>query len=117
MQVTLRIALIVYALFLFIIITHLLKKGRITEKHSIVWYIFTMVVILVGIVPKFLELFSDFLGFEVLSNFVIGILIALLTIMSLILNVMIAGQRKKTTLLIQEVSLLKEEIEKLKNNK
>ena len=38
-------------------------------------------------------------------------------IMSLILNVMIAGQRKKTTLLIQEILLLKEEIEKLKNNK
>lgn len=111
MQLTLRIALVVYAIFLFILITYLLKRGRITEKHSIVWYVFTIVVSLVGIVPQFLELFSKLLGFEVLSNFVIGILIVLITIMCLVLNVMIAGQRKKTTLLIQEISILKKEIE------
>ena len=115
MQITLRIALIVYAVVLFILITHLLKKGRIPEKYSIVWYIFTLVVLLVGAVPQFLEFFSKILGFEVLSNFIIGILIALITIMCLVLSVMIAGQRKKITLLIQEVSILKKEIEK--NNK
>ena len=114
MQITLRVALIIYAIFLLIIVTHLLKKGRIPEKYSIIWYICSIIILLVGLVPGFLEIISKLLGFEVLSNFVIGILIALLTIMCLVLSVMIAGQKKKTTLLIQELSILKKEVKEKK---
>ena len=114
MQITLRVALVIYAIILLIIITHLLKRGRLPEKYSIIWYAFSIVVLLVGIVPQFLEIISKLLGFELLSNFVIGILIGLLTLMSLLLNVMIAGHKKKITLLIQEVSILKKELEEKK---
>ena len=47
-------------------------------------------------------------------NFVIGVLIVLLTLVCMALSVMIAGQRKKTTLLIQEVSMLKKELKEKK---
>ena len=95
MQITLRIDMIVYALFLLITVTHLLKKRRLPEKYSILWYAFAIIILLVGIVPGFLENVSKALGFEVMSNFVIGILIGLLTIMCLALSVMIARQRKR----------------------
>ena len=110
MQITLRIALIVYSIILLIIVTHLLKKEKLAEKYTILWYAFILIIFLVGLVPQFVEIISKIFGFEVLSNFVIGILIALLTIMCLGLNVMIANQKKKTTLLIQELSLLKKEV-------
>ena len=109
MQVTLRVALVIYAIILFIVVTHLLKKEKLPEKYTILWYIFSLVILLIGIVPQFLEIISKSFGFEVLSNFVIGILITLLTIMCLALSVMIAGQKKKIALLIQEVSILKKE--------
>ena len=110
MQITLRIDMIIYSLFLLIPVTHLLKKRRLPEKYSILWYAFAIIILLVGVVPGFLENVSKALGFEVMSNFVIGILIGLLTIMCLALSVMIARQRKRTTLLIQEISLLKKEV-------
>ncbi len=110
MQITLRIDLIVYSVLLLVVVTHLLKKGRLPEKYSILWYAFALVILLVGIVPGALEVVSDTLGFELMSNFVIGILIGLLTFMCLALSVMIAGQKKKITLLVQELSLLKKEV-------
>ena len=114
MQITLRIALVVYAIVLFIIVTHLLKKERLPEKYTIIWYAFSLAILLIGIVPQFLEIISKMLGFEVLSNFVIGVLITLLTIMCLALSVMIAGQKKKITLLVQELSMLKKEVKEKK---
>ena len=114
MQITLRLAIIAYSIVLFIIVTHLLKKEKLPEKYSILWYAFSLVILLVGIVPQFLEIISKALKFEVLSNFVIGILITLLTIMCLALSVMIAGQKKKITLLIQELSILKKEFKEKK---
>ena len=94
MQVTLRVALVIYALILFIVVTHLLKKEKLPEKYTILWYIFSLVILLIGIVPQFLEIISKSFGFEVLSNFVIGVLITLLTIMCLALSIMIAKQKK-----------------------
>lgn len=114
MQVTLRVALVIYAIILFIVVTHLLKKEKLPEKYTILWYIFSLVILLIGIVPQFLEIISKSFGFEVLSNFVIGVLITLLTIMCLALSIMIAKQKKKITLLIQEVSILKKEFEEKK---
>lgn len=114
MQVTLRVALIIYAIVLFIVVTHLLKKEKLPEKYTILWYIFSIVILLIGLVPQFLEIISKSFGFEVLSNFVIGVLITLLTIMCLALSIMIAGQKKKITLLIQEVSILKKEFKEKK---
>lgn len=110
MQITLRIALVLYAIVLFIILTYLVKKERLPEKYAILWYIFSLVIILIGIVPQFLEIISKSFGFEVLSNFVIGILITLLTIMCLALSIIIAGQKKKVTLLVQELSIIKKEM-------
>ena len=55
---------------------------------------------------------AKLLGFELLSNMVICLFIAILMFLTLILTVIIAGQKKKTTLLIQELSLLKSEVKK-----
>ena len=54
------------------------------------------------------------LGFELLSNMVLCIFITVLIFVTIILTVMMAGQKKKTTLLIQELSILKAELEKKK---
>lgn len=111
MQVNLRIYLIIFSLILFAIIIKLLQKGRISEKYSLIWFAFSLLILLVGLVPGFLKTISNFFGFEVLSNFIIGVLFVLLTIVTIFLTVMIDGQKKKVTLLIQEVSILKKELE------
>lgn len=115
MPKNLTLTLIVVGLALVVLTTIILKKGRISEKHALLWYAMSLIILLAGVIPQVLTEISKKLGFTVMSSFVIGIFIGILIILTMALTVMIAGQKKKTTLLIQEVSLLKEEVEKLKN--
>ena len=67
---------------------------------------------MIAIIPNLMEKLAKLLGFELLSNMVLCLFIAILMFLTLILTVMMAGQKKKTTLLIQELSLLKAEVKK-----
>lgn len=102
------VLLLAMMMLLFIFTT--LKKGRMPIKFALVWLIPTIVILLLAIFPFVLEWFAKVVGFATLSNLVIGILLALLLFISMALTIIISGQSTKITLLIQEVSLLKEKI-------
>lgn len=110
MSLSLTITLIAVSLFLIILTTHILKKGRIPEKYSLLWYFFALLILLVAVFPNLFGFISTKLGFQAMSNLIIGVLIAILLLLTMALTVMIAGQKKKTTLLIQELSILKQEV-------
>ena len=105
------ISLIIIFICLLLIITYLLIKGRISEKYAILWYCMDLIILLVVIFRKPLIDISNFLGFYPLSSLIMSIFIGLLFLLVIALTVMIAGQKKKTTMLIQEISLLKNQLE------
>ena len=107
----LTITVLSFALVLAFIILFLFRKGRIPVKYAIIWLCAIIVIFAITVVPNFLEKLSSFLGFELLSNMILCMFIAFLLFITIILTVMMAGQKKKTTLLIQELSLLKKEVE------
>lgn len=115
MNIVLRISLIIFALVLIYVITKVLKRGRMPIKYSLLWYFSALVILLVAIIPISLEFFSNLLGFETLSNLIIGIFIGLLLFLTMSLTIIISGQNKKITLLIQEISLLKQKVKEEKN--
>ncbi len=112
MTVTLRISLLIFALVLCVVTTTVVRKGRIPIKYSLLWYFCSFVIILVAIIPLALDFIADLLGFATISNLIIGILIALLLFLTMALTIITSGQKKKITLLIQEVSMLKNELHK-----
>lgn len=111
MTLKLIVSVIVFAVILFLILLYLLRKGRIPVKYAIVWILAVLFMLLVILIPNGMENLAKLLGFELLSNMVLCIFVAVLMFITLILTVMMAGQKKKTTLLIQELSLLKKEVE------
>ncbi|MBQ6477595.1 MAG: DUF2304 domain-containing protein [Bacilli bacterium] len=110
----LYITAFVIIVLLLIIIIDLLKKGRIPVKYAIAWCFALVFGCILLAIPNLLSTISKFLGFELPSNMVLTVFILLLFLITIVLTVMIAGQKKKTTLLIQEVSLLKEQLQKQK---
>ena len=110
MSKSLTITLILVSFFLIILTTYFLKKGRIPEKYSLLWYGFSIIILLVGIFPNLFSFISEKLGFQVMSNLIIAIIVGLLMLLTMALTIMIAGQKKKATLLIQEVSILRNEV-------
>lgn len=110
MSASLRLGLLLAALILIIIIFKVLKDGKMSVKYSILWFICVFVLILLAAFPDFFWNISKIFGFQAMSNMVIGILILILLFITISLTMMIATQKRKTTMLIQEVSLLKEKI-------
>lgn len=109
MSIKLSILLICGALLIIILATHFLRKGRIPEKYALLWYSMSLVLLLVAFFPKLFSKVADKLGFYPMSTFIIALFILILLLMIMALTIMMAGQKKKTTMLIQEVSLLKSE--------
>ena len=112
MTLILRIFLIVFALVLLFVTTMVLKKGRIPIKYSLLWYFSGVLILVVAIFRFSIEWLSSFIGFKTISNFIIGILISILLFLTMSLTIITSGQKKKITLLIQEVSILKNKLEK-----
>lgn len=112
MSLELTIALIIFAVILFIITTIILKKGLIPAKYSLLWYFIAFIILLVAIFSGPLEIVANIIGFQTLSNLIIGIILILLIFLTMSLTIIVSSQRRKITLLIQELSLLKNQINK-----
>ena len=110
MSYTLRLGLIIVSLLLLIIVLVILKRGRMPVKYSLIWIFSSLLILLVGLVPNLFKWISNLFGFVTMSNLIIGIFILLMITISL--TVITSGQKRKTTLLIQEVSMLKTKMEK-----
>lgn len=111
MNMSLSITTIVFISLLLIIILYLLRQSRISIKYSIMWIFMILVAFIVLIIPNLLTIISKFLGFELVSNMVLCIFIVILLLISIALTVMITDQKKKITRLIQEVGILKKNME------
>ena len=112
MSIELIIALIIFAVILFTVTTIILKKGLIPAKYSLLWYFIALIILLVAILSGPLETLANLIGFQTLSNLVIGIILILLIFLTMALTIIVSTQRKKITLLIQEISLLKKQVNK-----
>ena len=112
MMLNLRLFLIVLSIILALIILRLIAKNKLPVKYSLFWLISSFVVFLVGVFPGFIRIFTKLIGFENSSSLVACVIIGLLLLITLLLTIIISEQKRKLLLLVQEVSLLKQKIDK-----
>ena len=110
MSLILRTVLFIFSIVLLVSTTLVLRKGRIPIKYSLIWYFSSVVIFLVSVFPFTLEFVAKIIGFETISNLVVGIIISLLLFITMSLTIITSGQKKKITLLLQEVSSLKNRV-------
>lgn len=110
MSDVLVIALIVFAIVWIGIIIYNIRKDKISIRHSLVWFLMALVVLFIGILPGLMEYITELMGFETISNFVIGIILSLLMIITLALTKIVTKQKEQIKILTQEISIIKEEI-------
>lgn len=112
MSVSLRIILLVFSIVLALATTIVVKKGRMPIKYSLLWYFSSLIVFVLAVFPFIIEWVAGLFGFITLSNLVTSIMIGILLFLTMSLTIITAGQNRKITLLIQEVSMLKEKVNK-----
>lgn len=103
-------------IFLIIIITIILRRGRIPMKFALVWYVPSFAIVLLALVPNFFQVIADILGFQTISNLVAGFLFVILFLIIIALTVIVAGQTTKINLLIQEISIMKKKLLELEKS-
>ena len=117
MEMRLRLIL-AFVIFLFILVViNFIKKDNISLKYSLIWLISGVLVIIATMIPNFLEKMSKILGFELVSNMIFMIAIIILLLISFSFTIIVSRQTQKIRLLIQEVSMLKNRVEKLEKEK
>ena len=110
MPINLRICILVIALVLLISIFKVLNKEIVPVKYSLLWIVGIIVLLILSVWPNILIFFASLIGFQTISNMVAGVLFVILFFITISLTVIVSGQKKKITLLVQEVSLLKNKL-------
>lgn len=111
---SLTLGLLLVGAMLFFITVVILREKKISVKYAIVWLIPSFMIILLALFPIVFEYIAALFGFQTISNLVIGFLLVLIIFLIMSLTIIVSNQARKITLLIQEISILKNEIENTK---
>jgi hypothetical protein len=112
MTPALRILLIIIALAFLIEVFRLVSAGKLQLKYSLLWMLLSAVLIVCSIFPGIVYFFSDLLGFQAPSNFVYLVSIVGLLGICLSLTVIVSWQARDIRKLIQEVTLMQDNLKK-----
>ena len=113
MQITLRIALIIVVLIYILGILKAVKRKNMRISYLIFWSILGILLIVALCIPGLVENISNLLGFELPINMIFSAAIFVIFYLIFDLSKLITKEQTKNTLLIQEISMLKQKIEKL----
>lgn len=107
----LKIELAVAAILLLLFIAFSLKRNHLAVKYSVMWLALPMLFVLMVIFSEPLSNLANWLGFELPSNFVFMIVLGLCILLCFGLTLIVSKQRKEIIKLIQELSIIKKEID------
>ena len=111
MPFNLRLAILLIAFVLALVVIFILKKDLIPVKFSLLWWLAIILLVFLSIFPDFVMYFVILLGFQTTSNMVTGILIVILIFITISLTIIVSNQNKKISLLIQEISIIKSKLD------
>lgn len=115
MQLTLRIALILITFAYILVIVKAIKNKKMQISFSVFWIITGLILIIAIAIPNMIQNISTLLGFTLSVNMIFCVAIFLLFYLVFNINIVLSTENKKNTLLIQEISMLKQRIEELEN--
>jgi hypothetical protein len=114
MPFQLQILAIFFAILFFVFTIRMTRKGNAEIRQMNKWLIISVVLIIGALFPNIFTSIADFFGITTLTSLALYGLTAVLVVISLTYQVMLIKGEKNTKVLIQEISLLKKEVNDLK---
>lgn len=104
--------MIALSVMFFIFITYFVRKKKLQIKQSLVWYLTSVVFIVISVCPDILRFVADW--FEIIepTNSVFLIVIGFLLLIIFLNNITISKHQETITLLIQEISILNSKLDR-----
>ena len=110
------ITIITSVLFLGLV-SRLVVKGRLREEYSILWLVFTAILVTFSFWDDGLRVLSNVFGVFVPANLVFTISIFVALVYLLHLSVVASKLQKQNKTMAQEMALMKIEMDEIKNSK
>ncbi|MBO0487278.1 DUF2304 domain-containing protein [Vagococcus fluvialis] len=108
----LSISMIALSVAFLVLIIKLINSSTFTLEHSLMWLGTGVVMIIFSLFPSIPEYFSDLLGFETMSNFLLVMAVLFSLVQLIIFTKHITKQSHDIKRLVQELSILKEKVER-----
>lgn len=102
----------IIAIIFFLLILLLIVKDKLKIKYSILWIFFSIAIIIISFNISLVEKLSDLLNIYYAPAMIFLFAIAFLILYILHLSMMVTKQERSIVNIIQEVSLLKEKVER-----
>lgn len=112
MNSILKIFLLTLLLFQLLLIIRTVKLKKLSMKYASFWILLLLLMAIVVVFPNIVFKLSSMFGFEASSNMIFLLGFFFLFYVIFILTISISMQNKKINLLVQELSMLKESVNK-----
>ena len=109
-----RILACVIVIIGFISLIRLIRARKLEIKYSLIWFAAGIVIIIFSIFPHLMKSFSHMIGIYSPTNMLFFFALIIMAAILMALNIVISGMSSKIRKLIQEVTMLKYEIEQMK---
>ena len=117
MTIALKVTLIIVLLIYIFFILRAVRKKNMKLGYLIFWGITGIIMIIALLAPNFVDNIANAIGFGLPINMIFSVAIFIILYLIYDLNIMLAKETRKNTLLIQEISMLKKRVEELEKNK
>ena len=111
MTLMLRLSVLAACIILALYVLHLVSKGKLLLKYSLLWLSLALVLLLSAAFPNGVAILAHLIGFEMAANFIYFIGMFCLMVIALSLTVIVSRQAKRINVLVQRLALLEYRME------
>ena len=115
-MIKMQIISLVFSVFILYIIFEMVRKKKIKEEYSILWFGIGFIFLLISAFPGVIDKLGNLFGIAYAPTLILLLLIAFILVVLIHFSVVLSKLSEKNKDLIQEVGLLKHELDSFKNS-
>lgn len=98
-----------------IFVLELVRREKLTFKYAFAWIFFSAIGLVFSLFPVIPYTLSDWLGFELPSNFIFFSILGMFVFLSLLLTVFLCQQNRRNDRMAQKIGILEQELGEIKD--
>ena len=111
-----QVVSLVVSLVIFCFVIELIRREKLTFKYAVGWLCASGAAVVFSIFEEGLFKISEWMGFELPSNFIFFTLLCFFVLLSLLLTIFLSQQNNRNDAMARKLGLLEYEIDKIKKN-
>lgn len=116
MEKKLIIELVVLIILFILFIYNNVKRNKISLRYALIWIASSVIMIFCAVSPNLMKKIANYIGIKTASNMIFLFIIGILVIITFILTVIVSKHKEKITLLVEEIGILKEKVNRVKKD-